>query len=128
MVHNKLAEKIRPNIRTHAVSCARTAALVELGVVDAILGWRVFQYWKPEKIETILLERAQVPRVGYIPIAQSAFCKQPEVAQEFVDFLLSDEGRAIFKKWNYLVTEEEARKLVAPDAPVGGEWKLPEGW
>lgn len=128
MIHNKLAEQIRPNIRTNAPSCARTASLVELGLVDAILGWRVFHHWKPEKIDTVLLEPRQVPRVGYIPIAQSVFCRQPDVARQFVDFLLSAEGKAIFTKWNYLATEAEARKLAAPDASIGGEWPLPEGW
>jgi molybdate transport system substrate-binding protein len=128
MVHNQLAEQIKPNIRTHAASCARTANLVEQKLVDAILGWRVFHYWRPERIKTILLEPEQVPRIGYIPIAQSVFCDQPEVAKAFVDFLLSEEGKAVFRKWNYLVTEAEAREFVSPDAPVGGEWALPEGW
>jgi len=128
LVHNKLAERVRPNIVTNADSCEKTASLVTLGVVDAILGWRVFHYWNPSKIETVLLAPSQVPRVGYISIAQSVFCTQPEVAKQFVDFLLGDDGKAIFKKWHYLATEEEARKFAAPGAPVGGEWKLPEGW
>ena len=128
LVHNKPAEKVRPNIITHADSCAKTANLVALGTVDAILGWRVFHYWNPEKVETVLLKPEETPRVGYIPIAQSTFCKQPELARQFVDFLLSDEGKAIYKKWHYLATEEEARKFASPGVPVGGEWKLPEGW
>jgi len=126
---NGLLEKVRPNIKAQQSSCARTANLVALGVgVDAILGWRVFEYWNPEKIKTILLEKNEVPRIGYIPIAQSVFCKQPEVAKAFVDFLLSDEGKAIFRKWHYLTTEAEAREFVGSDAPVGGEWTLPENW
>jgi molybdate transport system substrate-binding protein len=126
---NKLLDAVKPNIKAQQSSCARTANLVALGVgVDAILGWRVFQYWSPEQIETILLEKNQVPRIGYIPIAQSVFCKQPELAQAFVDFLLSEEGKAIFRKWSYLTTEAEAREFVSADAPVGGEWALPESW
>ena len=128
LVHNKMAEKVRPNIRTNADSCAKTANLLELGTVDAILGWRVFQYWNPSKLQTVLLEPAQVPRVGYIPIAQSVFCKQPEVAKQFIDFLLGDKAKAVFAKWHYLATEAEAKKFAAPGAPVGGEWTLPEGW
>jgi molybdate transport system substrate-binding protein len=128
LVHNKLADQVKPNIKTNAPSCARTANLVEQKLVDAILGWRVFHYWRPDRIQTILLEPEQVPRIGYIPIAQSVFCQQPEVAEAFVDFLLSEEGKAIFRKWHYLVTEAEAREFVSPDAPVGGEWRLPEGW
>jgi len=129
LVHNKLAEKVKPNIVTHAESCAKTAQLAALGIaIDAVLGWRVFHYWQPDKIKTILLEPAQIPRIGYIPIAQSRYCTQPEVAREFVDFLLGDEGKAIFRKWHYLVTVDEAREFTTKDTPVGGAWELPKGW
>jgi len=128
LTRNGLVEKVKPNIVTHVDSCARTAQLVGLGTVDAILGWRVFHYWNPAKIQTIMLEPDQIPRIGYIPIAIASVCEQPEVAQQFIDFLLGDEGKAIFRKWHYLATEAEARKFTAKDVPVGGEWTLPEGW
>jgi len=128
LIHNKLAGKVRPNIVTHAESCAKTAQLAALGTVDAILGWRVFHYWQPEKIKTIMLEPGQIPRIGYIPIAISTFSKQPELAQQFIDFLLSNDGKAIYSKWHYLASEADARKLTTPNAPVGGQWELPKGW
>jgi molybdate transport system substrate-binding protein len=123
-----LAERVKPNIVTHAESCEKTAQLVALGMVDAVLGWRVFHYWQPDKIETVLLEPKQVPRIGYISIAQAKYCTQPEVAKAFVDFLLSEEGKAVFRKWHYLMSEDEARKFATADTPVGGEWPLPQGW
>ncbi len=125
---NGLSRKIRKNIKTHAPSCAKTAQLISLNVVDAVLGWRVFTYWNPERIETILLPPDQVPRIGYIPIAISSFSKKRERAQSFIDFLLSEEGKDIYRKWNYLVTEAEARRFVLPETPVGGTWELPEAW
>jgi len=125
---NGLTQKAKKNIKTHAPSCAKTAQLISLNVVDAILGWRVFMYWNPDRIETILLRPDQIPRVGYIPIAISTFCEDRERAQSFIDFLLSDQGRGIYRKWNYLVTEEETRRFVFPGCPVGGTWDLPEGW
>ncbi|HUT36598.1 MAG TPA: molybdate ABC transporter substrate-binding protein [Planctomycetota bacterium] len=128
MIRNKVADAVKPNIVTHAESCAKTAQLVALGTVDAVLGWRVFQYWNSEKIKTIMLTPEQIPRIGYVPIAQSTFCRQPEVARQFVDFLLSEEGKAIFCKWHYLTNVEEARKFTTKDCPVGGEWPLPKGW
>ncbi|MFW6108332.1 MAG: molybdate ABC transporter substrate-binding protein [bacterium] len=128
LVKNGLAEQVRPNIVTHAESCAKTAQLAALGTVDAVLGWRVFQYWNPDKITTVMLEPEQIPRIGYIPIAISRFCEQPEVAQAFIDFLLSAEGKAIYRKWHYFATADEARKFTEADTPVGGAWALPEGW
>jgi molybdate transport system substrate-binding protein len=123
-----LSQKARDNIRTHAPSCAKTAQLVSLNLVDAVLGWRVFTHWNPEKIETILLRPDQIPRIGTIPIAVSSFSRDRKRAQSFIDFLLSDQGKAVFRKWNYIVTEEEARAFVLPDCPVGGIWDLPESW
>lgn len=123
-----LADQVKPNIVTNTESCAKTAQIAALGTVDAILGWRVFHYWKPDKIKTIMLEPDQIPRIGYIPIVIGSLCEQPEVAQQFIDFLLSDDGKAIYRKWHYLASEAEARKLARPDTPVGGEWTLPEGW
>jgi len=128
LVHNKVADAIKPNIVTHAESCEKTAQLVALGTVDAVLGWRVFQYWNPEKIRTIMLAPEQIPRIGYISIAQSSFCRRPGVAKQFVDFLLSEEGKGIFRKWRYLASVDEARAYTRPDCPVGGEWPLPKGW
>lgn len=123
-----LAARVRPNVVTHAESCEKTAQLVALGTVDAVLGWEVFHFWEPDKIETVFLKPEQVARIGYIPIAVAAFSTQRPKAQQFIDFLAGPEGQAMFKKWHYLTSVEEARKLTRPDAPVGGEWTLPEGW
>lgn len=123
-----LVERVRPNIVTHAESCEKTAQLVALGTVDAVMGWEVFHYWQPDKIETVLLAPEQVARIGYIPIAVSVFSKQEPLAQQFIDFLVGEEGQAVFRKWHYLTSVEEARKLARPETPVGGEWKLPAGW
>lgn len=123
-----LASRVKPNIITYAESCEKTADLVGLGTVDAVLGWRVFHYWRPDKIETVLLEPGQVPRIGYIPIAKSAFCKHHELATQFIELLLSDEGKEIFRAWHYLTSEAEARTFCAGDTPVGGEWQLPKDW
>lgn len=128
LTHNGLADAVKPNIVTNTESCAKTAQLAALGTVDAILGWRVFHYWKPDKIKTIMLGPEQIPRIGYIPIVVGSFCKHPQVAQQFIDFVLSAEGKAIYRKWHYLSSPEDARKLTRPETPIGGEWTLPEGW
>ncbi len=122
-----LSQSIRPDIVTYAESCAKTAGLVALKSVDAVIGWRVFQYWAPDEIETVYLGPDQVPRIGYVPIAISKSSEQPVLAQQFIDFVTSDEGKAIYAKWHYLTSEQEARQF-APQATVGGEWELPEGW
>lgn len=123
-----MADRVRPNIVTHAESCEKTAQMVALGTVDAVLGWEVFHFWQPDKIDTVFLKPDQIARIGYIPIAVSSFSAQRQIAQQFIDFLVGAEGQAVFKKWHYLTSVDEARKLTRADAPVGGEWKLPAGW
>jgi molybdate transport system substrate-binding protein len=125
----KMTERVKPNIVTHAESCEKAAQLVSLQSVDAVLGWRVFEHWDEEKIETVSLPREQVTRIGYIPIAIGRSARDPELAGAFILFLMSPEGQAIFEKWGYLASAEEAReKYALPTTPVGGEWTLPDVW
>jgi molybdate transport system substrate-binding protein len=123
-----LAASVRPNIKTNAESCEKVAQLAALGMVDAVLGWSVFSSWNPEKIETVFLKPQEVPRIGYIPIAVSSMCRNPEAARAFIAFMKTDEARAVFMKWGYLTTEAEARAHVLPATPVGGNWELPRAW
>jgi len=125
--HNGLIDDIKEagTIVTHAESCSKTASLIALKSLDAILGWRVFSEWHPDSIDVVYLQPEQLTRLAYIPGAVSTFSKDEESAQRFLDFLVSAEGQLIFKKWGYLATENEARQY-APDAEIGGEYKLPD--
>ncbi len=62
------------------------------------------------------------------PIAISTFTQNKDMAQQFIDFLTSDEGQAILKKHSYFVTPEEAEDYIGADKPVGGEYTLHEDW
>jgi len=121
-------EKFKKNLVTYTESCEKTANIISLKAVDAVLGWRVFQYWDPERIETIFLNPEEVPRIGYIPIAISKFTQDKALAQTFIDFLLSPAGKAIFHKYHYLMDLKEARHFAKPVTPVGGEYILPDEW
>ena len=122
--YNSLLEEIEPNIVTHAESCSKTATLVALKSVDAILGWRVFSEWH-DNVDVVYLEPQQIPRLSYIPGAVSRFADDTRSAQRFLDFLVSPDGQAIFGKWGYIATESEAREY-APGAEIGGEYQLPD--
>lgn len=125
--HNGLVDDVREagTIVTHAESCSKTASLVALKSVDAVIGWRVFSKWHPDSIDVAYLEPEQIPRLSYIPGAISTFTEDRESAQKFLDFLVLSQGQKFFRKWGYIATESEARKF-APDAEIGGEYKLPE--
>ena len=126
MEKNDMLEEIEANIVTLAESCSKTASLVALKTVDAILGWRVFSEWH-DTLGVVYLEPNQVPRIAYIPAAVSTFSKDQESARKFIDFLVSPKGQEYFRKWGYIATEEEARTY-APNAVIGGEYHLPENY
>lgn len=122
-----LLKEVEKNIVTHAPSCSATASLLAMKKVDAIIGWRVFSKWNPDKIEVVFLKPDEVPRLAYIPAAISTYSKDRENAQGFMDFLTSPEGQKIFARWGYIATEKEVRKF-APKAEIGGEYKLPKDY
>ena len=123
--YNHLLEPVSKNIVTYAESCDKTATLVILKAVDAVIGWHVFHDWNPDGIDVVYLEPEQIPRIAYIPAAISVYAQDKKSAQKFIDFLVSTPSQNIFRKWGYFATEAEARKL-APHAQIGGEYMLPD--
>ncbi len=121
-------ENFKKNLVNYTESCEKTANAISLKAVDAVIGWRVFHYWDPKRIETIYLKPEEVSRIGYIPIAISKFAQDKILAQRFIDFLISPDGKAIFRKYHYLMDLSEARQFTRPDTPVGGEYILPSEW
>ncbi|PKL47765.1 MAG: molybdate ABC transporter substrate-binding protein [Candidatus Riflebacteria bacterium HGW-Riflebacteria-2] len=119
---------VKANIVNYPESCEKTATSISLATVDAVIGWRVFEHWDPERIETVPLAKEEIIRIGYIPVAISTFSQQPELAQQFIDFVISDEGRQYYRQYKYFTSVEEAAAWLGADKPVGGSWQLPESW
>ena len=87
-------EKFKRNLVNYTESCEKTASVISLKAVDAVIGWEVFQYWDPDRIEDEhSLKPDAISRIGYIPIAISKFTEDKIAAQEFIDFLLSSRGK-----------------------------------
>ncbi len=124
---NRLLEEVLKNTVTMAESCAATANLAALGRVDAVLGWRVFHYWNPGRMDFVPLKPDRIPRISYIPITVVASTEQPREAEAFIEFVLSEAGRAVYAELGYLAAEKAAREF-APRAGIGGEYRLPESY
>lgn len=124
------AEKalFRENLSNYTESCDKTAAAIALKTVDAVIGWSVFQYWNPELIETVPLEKEEIIRIGYIPIAIATYSKNRELAQKFIDYVVSQKGKEVFKTFSYFGTPSEAENYIGLAKPVGGEYSVPDSW
>ncbi len=120
--------QFRKNLVGYTGSCAKTANAVAIGQADAVIGWRVFEYWNPERIETIPLKPNEIVRIGYIPIAISKYSSHPKLAQKFIDFLTSPEGQKIFTKYHYFASPKEAEAYIGTKKPVGGVYHPPKEW
>jgi molybdate transport system substrate-binding protein len=120
--------QFKKNLVNYTESCEKTATAISLKAADAVIGWEVFQYWDPERIETIPLKKNEIARIGYIPIAISKFTTNKDLAQKFIDFILSGEGKIFFKKYHYFMSAEEAMARIGEKKPIGGEYTIPREW
>ena len=121
-------EAFRKNLLNYTESCEKTATAISLKVADTVLGWRVFEHWDPERIETVPLKASEIIRIGYIHIAVSRFTSNRLLAQKFIDFVLSDDGKDIFRKYHYFMSADEAAAWIGQEKPVGGEYVVPKDW
>jgi molybdate transport system substrate-binding protein len=92
--------------------------------VDAVIGWRVFHFWNPERMDFIPFAPERIPRIAYIPISIPVYTRDINISNAFIQFVLSPKGREIYANHGYLSSLEEAKKF-APGAAIGGEYKLP---
>jgi molybdate transport system substrate-binding protein len=122
---NNLLRPILNNVVTFGASCSKTANLASLRQVDAILGWRVFHYWNPARMDTVLLPPEKIPRISYISIAIPVYTKDIDVSNKFIDFVLSPYGRGIYKKYGYITSLEKAKEF-SSNGSIGGEYRLPK--
>ena len=98
-----LQEQVKKNVITYTRSCDQTQQLVQLGEVDAVIGWDAFKHWAPDDIDVVPIAPEHL-RVRNIPAAIAVYSEHREAAQRYIDFLTSEEGQAIFSKHGYSVT------------------------
>lgn len=121
---NLLLKKVMKHVVTFGGSCSKTANLAALSKVDAILGWRVFHFWNPERMEYIPIAPERISRISYIPISIPVYTKDINLSRAFIRFVLSPWGRSVYEKHGYITSLEKAREF-APQAGIGGEYSLP---
>lgn len=122
-----LTDDVLKNVVTFGGSCSKTANLASLKQVDAILGWRVFHFWNPSRMEFVAIEPDKIPRISYIPISIPIYTKDKKLSERFIEYVLSDKGLGFYNQFGYISDEGKARAF-APAATIGGEYKLPDDY
>lgn len=120
-----LYDEVSKNIVVHAESCSKTAALIVMGQVDAIIGWRVFERWNPNKADVVYINPKYIPKIAALPAAISTYTKEKAIAQKFLNFLTSEEAQQIFRKYGYIPTLKEALSYAPYAVPPNLEVSSP---
>jgi molybdate transport system substrate-binding protein len=105
-----LGEAIQSNIITYASDPNNLLAMLVTGQVDAGILWHFYRTLAPDDIETISLSSEQLTGIGEMQIAVSAYSKDAKTAQSFIDFAISDDGKALFEKNGYITDSEELKQ------------------
>jgi molybdate transport system substrate-binding protein len=97
------AEQIRENTVAYADGCGELMSFVNKKKVDAVLGWDAFKNLNMETMDRIELPKdLQVHRSTAIGVI--TFSKNKDLANKFIDFLVSDSGKKIYEEygWHHL--------------------------
>ena len=105
-----LAEAIEKNMITQAARPDSLLTMLVMDQVDAGIIWHFYQVLAHEQIEVIFLSPEQLTGIGEMQIAVSAYSNYGKSAQQFIDFATSEKGRAVFKKFGYIVDAGEVKK------------------
>lgn len=95
-----LTEEVLPRL-ARASSCAALANLLELGSVDAIIGWDVFMSWYPEDLEIVLLPPALTAHAATVSGAVTVLSRRPDDARRVVAWLAGPRGRELWRRHGY---------------------------
>ncbi len=101
-------DEVNANIVTNVPQVNAIITQVKAGQVDAGFIWHYCATTNAGDVDIIWIPKEYVTGIGEIQAAVSTFSKEPATAQLFIDFLTSDEGKAIFEQNGYIVDVEEA--------------------
>ncbi len=100
----KLTEQIRNNTVAYADGCGELMSFINKKKVDAILGWDAFKNLNVDTMERVdLPSDLQVHRSTAIGVI--SFSKNRQLAEKFIDFLASEEGKKIYEEYGWHHTE-----------------------
>jgi len=105
-----LAEAIGKNIVTQAARPDNLLTMLVMGQADAVIIWHFYQAQSPDLVENIYLLPEQLTGIGEMQVAVSSYSNDTKTAQQFIDFITSADGKAVFKNLGYFVDSEEVKQ------------------
>ncbi len=95
-----LTDQIRRNITDFADGCGAVMALINQKKVDAVFGWDAFKKLWMKTMEVVELPKElQVYRSTGVAVVK--FSKNKELAKKFIDFVVSESGKKIYREYGW---------------------------
>ncbi|MDH5688085.1 MAG: substrate-binding domain-containing protein [Candidatus Bathyarchaeota archaeon] len=96
-------DEIRRNITDFADGCGAVMALINQKKVDGVFGWSAFKKLWTETTEVVELPKElQVYRSTGATVIK--FSKNKELAKKFIDFLISERGKKVYREYGWYHT------------------------
>jgi molybdate transport system substrate-binding protein len=101
---NNLSSDVEKNVVVTSTTVNQLLTYLITGQVDATIIWEDMTSWSESdgKIEVIKIPIDE-NEISTVPIGITSFAKDKDAAQKFEDFITSDEGKKIWKKWGFEV-------------------------
>ncbi|MHC1630382.1 MAG: molybdate ABC transporter substrate-binding protein [Methanoculleaceae archaeon] len=95
---NGIKEEVLANVQARAATVNELLVHVSMGVADAAIIWE--DLYNDEKMDAVAIPKEQ-NIVKVIPIGTITFSKNPDAALNFIEFVASDDGKAVFEKHGF---------------------------
>lgn len=105
-----LYDSVFPNIVTTVPQCGTIITYLKTKKVDAGIIWHYFNVTNPSDVDIIWIPAKYVTGIGEIQAAVTTYSTESWTAQQFINFLASADGQAIFKQNGYIIDKNEADK------------------
>lgn len=96
---------VEANVVAKGATVNELVTYVSLNQADASIVWEDLVM---DNEEVNMIEIAEDDNIiKIVPIATLTFSENPELAEEFVDFVVSDEGRSVFEEYGFTLYPDE---------------------
>lgn len=103
-------DTVNPNIVTNVPQVNTIITDLKTKQVDAGIIWHYFSVTNASDVDIIWIPAEYITGIGEIQAAVTTYSQESWTAQQFINFLASVDGQAIFKQNGYIVDKSEANK------------------
>jgi len=100
-------EQLAENIKFRSLTVNELGDKVKLGSLDAVIVWNAVAAYFADSTDVVTIPRAENV-ISTVAVATLKSSNHPDLAQQFLEFITSDEGKAIFAKHHYALTLPES--------------------